>query len=204
MKSIRVTLVIAFAMVVLAAGAAFAAEKVIKDPAEYNAYISALNMQDPTQKGAAMEAFFAEYPGSVVKIDALEQAMAAYQQSGNQAKVEHLANLILQHDPGKVRALAIAVYFQRIRATQGDPEAVKKLRVNGEKGLGAVRNWSRPDGVTDEDFGRLRKQMTAIFAGAAGFAALQNKDYATARGYYEKSIEMDPSNLQDVYQLAIA
>ena len=37
-------------------------QKVIKDPAEYNAYITALNTTDPAAKGAAMEAFVAQYP----------------------------------------------------------------------------------------------------------------------------------------------
>src|ERR1700719_2212892 len=60
--------------------AAPASQKVIKDPAEYNAYITALNTQDPAQKGAAMEAFIAQYPASVVRSDAMEQAMSAYQQ----------------------------------------------------------------------------------------------------------------------------
>ena len=42
-------------------------QKVIKDPAEYNAYIAALNTTDPAAKGAAMEAFVAQYPNSIVK-----------------------------------------------------------------------------------------------------------------------------------------
>ena len=54
-------------------------QKVIKDPAEYNAYITALNTTDPAAKGQAMEAFVAQYPNSIVKMDALEQAMGAYQ-----------------------------------------------------------------------------------------------------------------------------
>src|SRR5262245_52869102 len=39
-------------------------QKVIKDPAEYNAYIAALNTQDPAQRAAAMEAFVTKYPQS--------------------------------------------------------------------------------------------------------------------------------------------
>src|SRR5579884_4037750 len=56
-------------------------QKVIKDPAEYNAYMAALNTTDPAAKGAAMEAFVAQYPNSIVKVDALQQAMGAYQQA---------------------------------------------------------------------------------------------------------------------------
>ena len=86
-------------------------QKVIKDPAEYNAYITALNTTDPAAKGAAMEAFVAQYPNSIVKIDALEQAMGAYQQANNQQKVEQIARQILTIEPNNVRALAIVVFI---------------------------------------------------------------------------------------------
>ena len=97
-------------------------QKVIKDPAEYNAYITAQNTTDPAAKGAAMEAFVAQYPQSIVKIDALEQAMCAYQQvsaqpgpnqAASQQKVEQLARQILTIEPNNVRALAIVVFLER-------------------------------------------------------------------------------------------
>ena len=70
-------------------------QKVIKDPAEYNAYMIANNMTDPAQKAAAMEAFLAKYPDSIVKPEALDQALQAYQQVGNQAKTQEMAAKIL-------------------------------------------------------------------------------------------------------------
>ncbi len=38
-------------------------QKTIKDPGEYNAYITALNTSDPAAKAAAMEAFVRKTPG---------------------------------------------------------------------------------------------------------------------------------------------
>ena len=91
-------------------------QKVIKDPAEYNAYITALNTTDPAAKAQAMEAFVAQYPNSIVKIEALEQAMGAYQQKAQdlmqkdpsskdaalyQQKVEQIARQILQVEIGR-------------------------------------------------------------------------------------------------------
>ncbi|HZI57173.1 MAG TPA: hypothetical protein VFF39_10380, partial [Verrucomicrobiae bacterium] len=70
-------------------------QKVIKDPAEYNAYMTALNTTDPAGKGQAMEAFIAQYPNSIVKTEAMEQAMGAYQTVGNSQKVEQLARQLL-------------------------------------------------------------------------------------------------------------
>src|SRR5438045_5039045 len=101
--------------------------KVIKRPAEYNAYIAALNLADPVRKAAAMEAFIIKYPASVVKIDALEQAMAAYQAAGNVTQVEDAANRILMTQPRNVRALAIVTFLRRARATQGDAKALADM-----------------------------------------------------------------------------
>src|ERR1700736_64503 len=106
-------------------------QKVIKDPAEYNAYITALNTTDPAAKGAAMEAFVAQYPNSIVKTDAQEQAMGAYQQAGNQQKVEQIARQILQSDPNNVRALAIVVFIERAQIK--DPATGAKARTDAER-----------------------------------------------------------------------
>jgi hypothetical protein len=178
--------------------------KVLKDPAEYNDYISALNIADPGIKAAAMEAFVAKYPGSAVKIDALEQAMAAHQRAGDTAKLEENAQNILQLQPDNVRALAIATFLRRGRATQGDAKALADMLAGARRGLDALPNWAKPADMADDAFAAMRKQMTAIFAGAIGFGTLQTKDYAKARAYYQMAFAADPNNLQDVYQLAIA
>ena len=178
--------------------------KVVKDQAENNDYISALNIADPAVKAAAMEAFLVKYPTSTVRIDALEQAMAAYQHAGNGGKVEETANRLLEFKPNNVRALAIVTYLRRGRATQGDSAALGELATGARRGLDALAHWTKPADVSDEAFAAMRKQMTAIFNGALGFATLQAKDYASARQYYRLAFASDPNNLQDVYQLAIA
>src|ERR1700704_407471 len=125
-------------------------QKVIKDPAEYNAYITALNTTDPAAKGAAMEAFIAQYPNSIVKIDAMEQARGAYQQAGNQAKVEQVARQILQIEPNNVPSLAIVVYLERAQIK--DAASGAKARTDAERGLQEVPNMKKPDGMSDADF----------------------------------------------------
>src|SRR5207249_4882336 len=47
-------------------------KKEIKDPAEYNAYVSAVQQKDPAAQISGLEAFLTQYPNSVVKEDALE------------------------------------------------------------------------------------------------------------------------------------
>jgi len=176
-------------------------QKVIKDPGEYNAYMSALNMPDPAQKAAAMEGFIKQFPGSVVKGDALQQLLAAYTATKNQAKIEETATRILSDNPNDVQALAIETAIQR---GKGTPQSIAEAGANAQKGLQALSSWTKPEGMTDADFENAKNKMEEIFDGAAAFAALQSKDYATARTHYLKSVQKDPGNLQDIYQLALA
>src|SRR5438445_688627 len=91
-------------------------QKVIKDPTEYNAYITATQLTDPNQKAAALETFVTTYPNSVVKEDALATEMAAYQQAGNAAKSAEVAQRVLQANPNNVPALVVTVYGKLIEA----------------------------------------------------------------------------------------
>ncbi|HYL09740.1 MAG TPA: hypothetical protein VEU31_03300 [Candidatus Acidoferrales bacterium] len=178
-------------------------QKVIKDPAEYNAYITALNTTDPVAKAAAMEAFAKQYPRSIVLIEALEQAMGAYQQAGNAAKVQSMAAQILGLEPANVRALAIMVFLERSNAA-GDPAALKTISDHCAKGLQVLPNWQKPEDVSDGDYKKMRDQMSQILNGACGLVALNRKDYPAARGFYLQSLAVDPSDVSNNYQLAIA
>jgi tetratricopeptide (TPR) repeat protein len=177
-------------------------QKVIKDPAEYNAYVGALNTKDPAAKAAAMDAFVAQYPQSIVKVEALQESMAAYQATGNQAKVRELAKKLLAEDAKNVRALAISTFFDRSEAKT--PEDFTKVKSEGEQGLDSLNTWGKPEGLSDDEFAKLKMQMKSIFAGAAGFASLQLKDYAGAQKNLSAAIEADPKSLEAYYQIGIA
>src|SRR5216684_682555 len=69
-------------------------KKEIKDPAEYNAYVGAVQQQDAAAKISGLEAFLTQYPNSVMKEDALELLMGTYQQTGNQAKTLETAQKV--------------------------------------------------------------------------------------------------------------
>jgi tetratricopeptide (TPR) repeat protein len=189
---------------VLATMAALAQQKVIKDRVEYNAYMAALKSPNPAQKGAAMIKFVATYPKSVVRSDALEQAMAAYQQAGDQQAAEKAAQSLIGIDKNNVQALAVAAVIERAKATQGDKQALTNMMLHAEHGLSALPHWQKPEGVSDADFKRLRAQMSGIFNGAVGFGALQAKNYAKARSAFLATVETDPDDLQNAYQLSVA
>ncbi len=85
MKKILVTVVLGVAVVAGAQDAAQPAQgqpaasqsaaPVIKDPAEYNAYVAAIQQKDAAAKISGLEAFVTQYPNSVMKNQALEILM---------------------------------------------------------------------------------------------------------------------------------
>src|SRR6478752_9117140 len=91
-------------------------KKEIKDPAEYNAYVGAVQQSDPAAKISGLEAFLTQYPNSVMKEDALELLMGTYQQANNQAKMLDTAQRVVAANPNNIRALALLAYTKRAMA----------------------------------------------------------------------------------------
>ncbi len=190
-----------------AAGAQAAApqqKKEIKDPAEYNAYVSAVQQSDPNAKISGLEAFLQQYPNSVMKVDALELLMATYQQANNPTKMIDAATRVLQADPNNLRALALLTYTYRAQAEQGNKDAAPQAAKYGQQGLDALQRATKPDGMNDADFEKLKTQTAVIFNGAVGFGALQAKDYKSAQQHLQSAVTADPNNLRDVYPLAVS
>ncbi|SPE44797.1 conserved exported hypothetical protein [Candidatus Sulfotelmatobacter sp. SbA7] len=173
-------------------------KKEIKDPAEYNAYMGAVQQQDPGAKVSGLEAFLAQYPNSVMKEDGLEALMVAYQQAGNQAKVMDTANRLLAANANNVRALVLLAYNERAAQKWAD------AKTHAERGLQALPTMSKPDGASDADFEKQKGQLAALLESVAGFSALQLKDNATAEKDLRAAVEADPSNVENVYPYALA
>jgi tetratricopeptide (TPR) repeat protein len=173
-------------------------KKEIKDPAEYNAYISAVQQKDPAAQVSGLEAFLTQYPNSVVKEDALEALMGAYQKAGNAPKMTDAANRLLAVNPDNVRGLALLAVTER--AAQKWTDAFQ----HATRGVQAVPKMQKPEGVSDADFQKQKDQLTAALNGIAGFSALQLKDYANAQKYLRAAVETNPNNLEDVYPLGLS
>jgi hypothetical protein len=181
-------------------------KKEIKDPAEYNAYVGAVQQKDAAAKISGLEAFLTQYPNSVMKEDALEALMGAYQQTGNQAKMVDAAQRVLQANPNSLQALALLTYNARANVEAGkDPQKnLADASQYGTKGLQALQTAQKADGMSDADFAKLKTQAGIIFNGAVGFAALQNKDYKTAQQNLRAAVEQEPNDIRNVYPLALA
>jgi tetratricopeptide (TPR) repeat protein len=176
-------------------------KKEIKDPAEYNAYVGALGQQDPAAKISGFEAFITQYPNSVMKEEALEQLMGAYQATNNVAKMIETAQKVLQVNPNNLKALALLVFAKR--ATAKTPQDLADAAQYGEKGLQVLPTWPKPDGMSDADYQKFKTQTSVIFNGAVGMTAYQNKDYAKAAQSLRAAVEADPTDVNNIYPLAL-
>ncbi len=181
-----------------------AAAPVIKDPAEYNAYVAAVQATDPNAKISGLEAFLNQYPNSVMKNQALEILMQTYQQTNNMKKTMEVGQKLVAADPCNVRALTLLAYFDRVAAQGGDPNAAQLLQDGkkyGQQGLDCLPKQ------TDPEITKMKDQMTGIFNAAIGIACLQNKDNACAVQHLKPAVDASPDTQKDfslVYPLALA
>ena len=183
---------------------------VIKDPAEYNAYVGAIQQKDPAAQISGLEAFLTQYPSSVMKVAALQTLMQDYQQTNNQQKTIDTATKLVAADACNVRALALLAFINRLKAQGGDPNPKQDLadaRKYGQMGIDCLPKFTKPEGTSDADFDKMKGQMTGIFNSAVGISALTDKDYDTARKTLREAVESSPDSQKDfslVYPLALA
>ena len=193
-----------------APAAAPAQAPVIKDPAEYNAYVGAIQQKDPAAQISGLEAFMTQYPNSVMKVAALQTLMQDYQQTNNQQKTIDTATNLVASDSWNVRAMALLAFFGRLKAQGPDPNAKQDLadaRKFAQMGLDCLPKFAKPEGTADADFQKMKDQMTGIFTAAIGLAALTDKDYNAARTSLRSAVDSSPDSQKDfsvVYPLALA
>jgi tetratricopeptide (TPR) repeat protein len=184
---------------------------VIKDPAEYNAYVAAIQQKDPNAKISGLEAFLTQYPNSVMKNTALEVLMQTYQQTNNADKAVSTATQLVQANPCQVPALTLLTYIDRMKAQSGDPNG-KQLSADAEKygqqGMGCLDKFQKPEGASETDFQKMKAQMTGNFESGVGWGALQEKDYAKAAQHLKAAVDANPPDSQKdlalLYPLALS
>jgi len=184
---------------------------VIKDPAEYNAYVAAAQAKDPNAKISGMEAFLTQYPNSVMKNQALEILLGTYQQAGNVKKAVETAVKLVAAEPCPVPALFLLTFVNRASAQGGDPNG-KQESVDagkyGQQGLDCLPKYTKPEGVSDADYQTQVKTMKENFLAGVGWAALQTQDYPKAEDNLKQAIDANPPDSQKdlglIYPLALS
>ncbi|MGA7751747.1 MAG: hypothetical protein WCB05_02920 [Candidatus Sulfotelmatobacter sp.] len=193
------------------AAAPQAAAPVIKDPAEYNAYVAAIQQKDANAKISGLEAFLTQYPNSVMKNQALEVLLGTYQQAGNVKKAMETATKLVAAEPCPVPALFLLTYVNRVTAQSGDPNGKQEsadAEKYGQQGLDCLSKYTKPEGTSDADFQNQIKTMRENFDAGIGWGALQEKNYPKAAGGLKDAEEANaPDSQKDlslVYPLALS
>lgn len=182
-------------------------KKVIQDPNEYNAYIAAANATDPNQKVQLLQSYLQTYPNSVMKEDAMELLLKAYQQLNNTAQIKTTAQQLLQAYPNNLTALALLSYLDRAQAQAGGPDAAAQLQEAGQlgqRGLQALETAQRPEGYSEQQWNTVKNSFRIIYMGSVGHAALQAKDYPAAQKYLKQVVEAQPNDVNSIYLLALS
>jgi hypothetical protein len=210
MKKILALMLLTLGALALTAPTALAQaqKKEIKDQAEYNAYVAAIQAADVNAKISGLEAFAQAYPNSVVREDGMEALLQAYQQLSQQttdpaaatkvaAKIEDAAQRLLVINPNNIKGLAILSYMKK---ASGDWANARSF---AERGATALAAYAKPPEVSQDDYDKQKTQFTQLFNNVAGYSAWQTKDCAGAQKYFKLSVAGNPTSLEDVYGLAI-
>jgi hypothetical protein len=184
---------------------------VIKDPAEYNAYVAAIGQKDANAKISGLEAFLTQYPNSVMKNQALEILLGTYQQAGNVKKALETATKLVAAEPCPVPALFLLTYVNRVTAQSGDANGKQEsadAAKYGQQGLDCLPKYTKPEGTSDADFQTQVKTMKENFEAGVGWGALQVQDYPKAEEGLKAAEEANaPDSQKDlglIYPLALS
>jgi hypothetical protein len=170
---------------------------------ELSDYTNAVAQAQASDRLLHLEQFsIAAQPGPL-KIEALQLVVWEYLRARNFAQALTWAKSLEAAE--KDNSLALAVISDHARnAGEAGNSAAKQLLSQARQGLDALPRLQRPLGMSPADFAAMRQQAQAMLSGAAGWAQLQRKDYAGARGGLRQAVALDPDNAQNVYALALA
>lgn len=183
------------------------AKKAIKDHAEYEAYASAVKINDPTQRAKALEEFAQVFPHSIAVGQALTEALAAWQQAGNRDQVVDTAKRLIVVEPANIRAMAVVVALDRDKAAQldhVDAGLLNEICQFSSSGIDQLPLWQMPAGMSETQFAALHNSMSAIFNAGAGTCALSQNDPAKAREKLGRAVAIESDDLEDLWELSIA
>ena len=189
----------------------------IQNPAEFNAYQTAVTQSNPSAKAEALESFLRAYPESVAKKAVLDALIDTYQSLNEPDKALSAASRLLDVDPTNMKAIFISVYIRKNQCNQSvnpstglskDPQVCDDAADLAQKGLALAK----PAGTSDSDWARMTGATYPIYDSAIALDdAASKKDFSAAIGEYRKELMLDSpkatesgQGLVDTLQLAEA
>ena len=189
----------------------------IANPAEYNAYQSAMSQSDPKAKASALDTFDKNYPQSVVKTAVLNELIDTYQGLQDAGKTLDAATRLLQVDPGNMKAIFMSVLIKKTQCGKTvdpksglstDPQTCDDAAALAQKGLTAAK----PAGMSADDWKKLTAGTYPVFHSAIAVDDIYSKkdvkagisEYRTELMLYSPDQTKAGPGLWDTLQLAEA
>jgi hypothetical protein len=161
-------------------------------------YAAAASKVQPAERLSALEQFLNTHPQSALKLDALELLVWNSRTSGSIADLEHWTTQLLSTSPDNPLAAAVMI-GNSLPIGPSEPPADRAKRA-----ISALDHFDRPEGFSHDDFGAMKNFVVATLNGVVGYSYFEQKDFAAARPYLRKAVEIVPNNAQFAYTLALA
>jgi tetratricopeptide (TPR) repeat protein len=180
-----------------------------KTQPEYDAFNAAkASTNDPAALEKAGDDFAAKFPESELRILLYENALGAYQQANNSAKMEEMGRKILAIDPDQPDALVsvaenlvASVHDTDLDKDQKYQEATK----NAERALQTIEtDISIPPGTPQDKVDAYKAFMKSNSYSILGTVQFKKENYPEAESHYRKSIDALPSQPDPIVVLRLA
>jgi len=174
---------------------------------EYQAFQKITTEQDPRKRINLADDFLQKYSNSDFKDQAYVAKMQSYQQLNDAPHAMEAAQKALDASPDNIAALNYVSFAFPFMFKGDDPDKDAKLsKAEGyaKHGLDLVQKLQKPANLPEDQFNQQVKILRANFNGAAGFVALQRKDFAGAVATLKAAAEDSPNDTYANYRLGTA
>ena len=180
-----------------------------KTQAEFDAYKAALaNPNDGPAVEKAADDFAAKFPDSELRVLLYRAAMHAYQSANNADKMLEMAQKELKLDPDDPEALigASEVIAERTRDTDLDKDQRwAEAQKDAQRALETIEtDLAIPANVPQEKVDAYKGFLRSSAFSVLGTIAFGQEKYTDAEGYFHKSIDAFPAQVDPVVVLRLA
>ncbi len=177
---------------------------------EYDAFQAIIKAGSPQEKISAADAFLQKYPTSDFKPQADMLKVQSYAQMKEVNQAIAAAQQALKDNPiGPIRISALhylAYVFPYVYKPTASNAAAGAAQAESQakEGLQLLQQLQKPANAPEARFDAQVKQYRTDFNRTAGFAALQQKDYANAITYLKAALADDPTDTHSLSLLGQA
>jgi len=169
-----------------------------KSRAEYDAFQAFVKESDPHKRIPLIQAFIKKYPNSDFLSNAYVAEMQTYGQLNETNNAIEAAKEALKNNPDSLLPLVYLSFTFPYTFKASSPNAQQDLSEaaqHAQHGLQLLQSMQKPSGASESQFESTVKRDRATFNIAAGFAALQQKNYSQAIKSLEAAKQDKPKDV---------